>query len=82
MFQTTVVTYGAFEAPLGGSPLPVDRPRRSGSLHPFARTLVSFAGASGLMLLVPVVILLLGLPVVLAVRGLLELFQWAFAGLL
>ena len=124
MFQTTVATYSAFEAPLGvrpvaaepgvrreraqeavdaaladsfpasdppawtpgeasaASPLPVDPPRRSGSMHPFARTLVSFAGASGLMLLVPVVILLLGLPVVLGVRGLLELFQWAFAGLL
>lgn len=40
------------------------------------RGLVSLAGAVGLVLLVPFVIVLVGLPITLAVRGLLELVQW------
>jgi hypothetical protein len=48
----------------------------------FPRGLVSLAGAAGIALLVPLAILLVGLPVVLAVRGLLEVAAWLFgAGL-
>ena len=44
----------------------------------FVQGLVSFAGASGIALLVPFAILLVGLPVVLAVRGVLEVIGWLF----
>jgi hypothetical protein len=39
---------------------------------------VSLAGAAGIALLVPFAILLVGLPVVLSIRGVLELFGWLF----
>jgi hypothetical protein len=41
--------------------------------------LASLAAAAGLVLLVPVVMLLVGLPVVLAVRGLLHAIDWLVA---
>jgi hypothetical protein len=41
--------------------------------------LVSLAGAAGIALLVPFVILLVGMPVALTVRGLLEVIGWLFA---
>jgi hypothetical protein len=44
----------------------------------FLEGLVSLAGAAGIALLVPFAILLVGLPVVLSVRGVLELFGWLF----
>jgi hypothetical protein len=40
--------------------------------------LTSFAGAAGIALLAPVAILLIGTPVVLAVRVLLEAIGWLF----
>ena len=40
--------------------------------------LVSFASASALMLLVPVAILIVVIPIVLAIRGVLELVLWLF----
>ena len=40
--------------------------------------LVSLAGVCGIALLVPFAILLVGLPVVLAVRGVLEVIGWLF----
>jgi hypothetical protein len=40
--------------------------------------LVSLAGAAAIALLVPFVILLVGLPVALTVRGLLEAIGWLF----
>jgi len=40
--------------------------------------LISLAGAAGIALLVPFAILLVGLPVVLAARGLLEAIGWLF----
>ena len=43
--------------------------------------LVSVAGAVGVALLVPVAILVVGLPVVLAGRGLLEVIAWLFPAL-
>ncbi len=41
----------------------------------------SLAGAAGIALLVPVVILLVGLPIALTVRGLLEVLAWLFPAL-
>jgi hypothetical protein len=42
------------------------------------QSLLSLSGAVGLALLVPFAILLVGLPVALAVRGLLEVVLWLF----
>jgi hypothetical protein len=42
----------------------------------FLQRLVSLAGAAGIALGVPLVILLIGLPVALAVRGVLEVVGW------
>ena len=52
----------------------VSRPARGG--RTFLQGLVSLAGAAGIALAVPFVILLIGLPVALAVRGLLEAVGW------
>ena len=45
------------------------------------QTLVSIAGAGGIALLVPFAILLVGLPVALIVRGLIEIVLWLFPAL-
>jgi len=42
------------------------------------QALVSVAGAAGIALLVPFAILLVGLPIALTVRGLLEVVRWLF----
>jgi hypothetical protein len=42
------------------------------------QSLLSLSGAVGLALLIPFAILLVGLPVALAVRGLLEVVLWLF----
>ena len=52
----------------------VSRPGRGG--RTFLQALVSLAGAAGIALAVPFVILLIGLPIALAVRGLLEVVDW------
>jgi hypothetical protein len=44
----------------------------------FIDALISLAGAAGLALLVPFVILLIGMPVALITRGLLEVIGWLF----
>jgi hypothetical protein len=44
--------------------------------RPFLHGLVSLAGAAGIALAVPFVILLIGMPIALAVRGLLEAVGW------
>jgi hypothetical protein len=44
----------------------------------FIDALISFAGAAGVALLVPFAILLVGLPAVLAIRGLIEAIGWLF----
>lgn len=53
--------------------LPRDRER------PFVQGLVSLVGAAGIALLVPFVILLVGLPIVLVVRGVAEALAWLLA---
>jgi hypothetical protein len=52
----------------------VSRPARGG--RTFLQGLVSLAGAASIALAVPFVILLIGLPIALAVRGLLEAVGW------
>ena len=47
--------------------------------RPFLRALASLAGAAGIALLVPFVILLVGLPVALVVRGIAEAIGWLLA---
>lgn len=54
--------------------LDVSLPRDMG--RPFLRALASLAGAAGIALLVPFVILLVGLPVALVVRGVAEAVGW------
>jgi hypothetical protein len=54
----------------------VSRPTRAG--RPFLQGLVSLAGAAGIALLVPFAILMVGLPIALSIRGVLELFGWLF----
>ena len=50
-----------------------DPTRRAHSARTFAQSIVSLLGAAGLALLAPFAILAVGIPVALAVRGLLEL---------
>ena len=57
----------------------VSRPARGG--RTFLHGLVSLAGAAGIALAVPFVILLIGLPVALAVRGLVEAVGWVLSWL-
>ena len=52
----------------------VSRPTSQG--RTFLQGLVSLTGAAGIALAVPFVILLIGLPIALAVRGLLEVVGW------
>jgi hypothetical protein len=53
----------------------VSRPRGSRAV---INALISFAGAVGIALLVPFAVLLVGMPVALVVRGLLEATGWLF----
>jgi hypothetical protein len=55
--------------------------RPSGSKQVFAQALVSSSGPIALVLLLPLMIIALGVPVVLAVRGLLELVLWLMANI-
>ena len=69
----TAIAYTAARA-VASDVLDVSRPR-SGD-RTFLQALTSLAGAAGIALLVPFAILLVGLPVVLAVRGVLEVIGW------
>ena len=53
-------------------------PHTSSGGRTFLRELVSLAGAASIALLVPLAILLVGLPVVLSIRGVLDLLAWLF----
>lgn len=44
----------------------------------FLQGVASLAGGAGIALLVPVAILLVGLPIALSIRGVLELLSWLF----
>jgi hypothetical protein len=54
----------------------VDVARPTSEGRTFLQGLVSLTGAAGIALVVPFVILLIGLPIALAVRGLLEVVGW------
>ena len=56
----------------------VDVSRRAHADRTFLQALVSLLGAAGLALLMGVAILLIGLPIALVVRGLLEAISWLF----
>jgi hypothetical protein len=56
-----------------------DRSRPNSGLRTFLQGLSSLAGATGIALLVPVAILLVGLPVALAVRAVLAAIGWLIA---
>jgi hypothetical protein len=68
----------ASTADAGDADWVVDVSRPMSAERTFVQGLSSLAGAAGIALLVPFVILLIGLPVVLAVRGLLEAIGWLF----
>lgn len=48
----------------------------------FVDIVISFAGATGIVLLVPFAMLLVGLPIVLSVRGVVGALAWLFAFIL
>lgn len=56
----------------------IDESRPISADRTFLQGLMSLAGAAGIALLVPFAILLVGLPVVVAVRGVLEVIGWLF----
>ena len=56
----------------------IDVSRRSGADRTFLQGLGSLTGTAGIALLVPFAILLVGLPMALSIRGVLELFGWLF----
>jgi tetrahydromethanopterin S-methyltransferase subunit F len=60
----------------------LDVSRPSNEDRTFLHGLVSLAGAAGIALLLPLSILLVGLPVVFAVRGVLEVIGWIVGGAL
>jgi hypothetical protein len=61
---------------VGADVIDVTRPATAGR---FLKGLVSLAGAAGIALLVPVAILLIGMPIALAVRGVVEAAGWLLA---
>ena len=56
----------------------IDLSRLSGADRTLIQGTVALAGAAGIVLLVPFAILLVGLPVALAIRGLLGAIGWLF----
>jgi hypothetical protein len=60
---------------------PAEKPRPHRSEQSLLAALTSVTGAAGMMLLVPFVILLVGLPIAVAVRGVLEVVLWLFPGM-
>lgn len=57
----------------------IDVSRPATDARTFLKGIVSLAGAAGLALLVPFVILLIGTPIALAVRGVIEATTWLVA---
>jgi hypothetical protein len=62
--------------PAAGLPGVIDLSRPAGSDATFLRRLASIAGATGVALLVPLALLLIGLPLALAARGVVEAVQF------
>jgi hypothetical protein len=70
----TVAPHDSRAALVGEDMIDVSRPATDGGT--FLKGLVSLAGAVGIALLVPVVILLIGMPIALALRGVVEAASW------
>jgi hypothetical protein len=60
----------------GDAGAPVDGPRSAPTLPTVAEALTSLAAAAGVVLLFPIAVLVVGGPLALAVRGLLEVVRW------
>jgi hypothetical protein len=57
----------------------IDTSRRATDSPTFVKGLVSLTAAVGIALLVPFIMLLIGLPIVLAVRGVVAALSWVVA---
>jgi hypothetical protein len=66
------------KVPVGGGAIDIIDVSRPHAEPTFLQAVVSFAGAGAISLTVPFVILLIGLPFALAIRGLLEAIAWLF----
>ena len=66
------------KVPVGGGAIDIIDVSRPNAERTFLQAVVSFAGAGAISLTVPFVILLIGLPFALAIRGLLEAIDWLF----
>jgi hypothetical protein len=66
------------KVPAGGGAIDIIDVSRPHAERTFLQSVVSFAGAGAISLTVPFVILLIGLPFALAIRGLLEAIAWLF----
>jgi hypothetical protein len=62
----------------GDTPGVIDVSRPYGAEPTLLRALTSLVGAAGIALLAPLAILLVGLPIVLAARGAVEVVAWVF----
>lgn len=71
--ETAMENSDGVAAKVKGDVIDVSLPRTK---RTFLQGLVSLAGAAGIALLVPFAILLIGLPIVLAVRGVAEAIAW------
>src|SRR3954468_24333301 len=74
--EATVTTPRASAPAAAGA---IDRSRLRTGERTFIDALTSLTAAGGLVLLVPFAVLLVGVPIALVVRGLLEAVRWLFA---
>jgi hypothetical protein len=89
MLHTYTTTYESgvgltfLNAPLPLHPTPgvIGMSHRYGSERTLLQALISLAAAAGIALLVPFAILLVGLPIALVARGLLEVLVWLSAAI-
>jgi hypothetical protein len=64
--------------PVGGGAIDIIDVSRPHAEPTFLQSVVSFAAAAAISLTIPFVVLLIGLPFALAIRGLLEAIAWLF----
>lgn len=60
-------------------PTPIDSSREEGAERTFLQVVISLAAVGGIALLVPFAILLVGIPIALVIRGVVEGLQWIVA---
>ena len=76
--RETVEDATTIDARAGSAPIDIIDVSRPHAERTFLQAVVSFAGAGAISLTVPFVILLIGLPFALAIRGVLEAIAWLF----